>query len=276
MSIYKKTTVAELKLSIESMLNQTIKPEQFIIVCDGPINQELDNTLNFYDKLNQGLFTIVRLKTNSGLAVALNSGISEARNELVARMDSDDISLPSRCEKQLKAFDLDKELTLLGTPTLDFSDDPNNAKPSVSSYPINHEDIKQTLRRNDPFAHSTMMYRKSAVIACGGYDPELRRRQDYDLFSKMVNMGYKSANLSEPLLLYKVDSNNFERIKSKESCKSRILVQKRIYKRRECSFIDFAYIFVAMTVSRIMPLWLYKAIYKVIKQNDKRRAEINN
>ena len=101
------------------------------------------------------------------------------------------------------------------------------------------------------------------------YDPSLRRRQDYDLFSKMINKGYIAKNLKEGLLLYKFDDSNFSRIRSWESCKSRINVQKRIYERGECSLNDFMYIYIAMLITRIIPTPIYKVIYKFIKEKEK-------
>jgi len=273
MSVYNKTTVSELSKSVESMLEQTVKPEQFVIVCDGPVRDEVMRKLREYEANYPSMFTLVLLEKNCGLAYALNQGIEVARNELIARMDSDDISLPRRCEIQLKAFQGDQELTLLGTSTMDFSDVPEHAVPTVSPCPESMDEIKKMLRRNDPFAHPTVMYKKSVVLACGGYDPLLRRRQDYDLFSKMVNRGYKAGNIDEPLLLYRVDDNNFERLRSKETCDSRILVQKRIYDRGECSFWDYMYIVLAMKVTRILPMALYKSVYRRLKSGQKKHEE---
>lgn len=266
MSIYAKTTVDELTSSVDSMIWQTIKPDEFIIVCDGPISKEVKGLLQEYEQKYKGLFNIVELKQNCGLACALNAGIKEAKNELIARMDSDDISLETRCEKQLKAFASDENLTLVGTRTLDYSDNIEEAVEKIDIYPTDYESIKKMIKRNDPFAHPTVMYKKSAVVACGLYDPELRRRQDYDLFSKMVNRGYKAINLPEALLYYKMDKDNVKRVKSKESCKSRILVQRRIYERGECSIFDYLYIVFAMSVSRVLPESIFNIIYKIIKR----------
>ncbi|MDB2124231.1 MULTISPECIES: glycosyltransferase [Clostridium] len=269
MSIYKKTTVQELCSSIDSILNQTVFPEQFVIVCDGTLEENVEKELGSYVEQYKKLFTVVRLDKNQGLANALNQGILVCRNELIARMDSDDISLPRRCELQLNAFDDDSNLALLGTATYDFNDKPEISEKSYCSYPTEYEEIKKVIRRNDPFAHPTIMYKKDVVCNCGMYDPSLRRRQDYDLFSKMINKGYIAKNLKEGLLLYKFDDSNFSRIRSWESCKSRINVQKRIYERGECSLNDFMYIYIAMLITRIIPTPIYKAIYKFIKEKEK-------
>ena len=266
MSVYAKVRPADLDASIKSMVSQTVPPEQFILVYDGPVGEDLKLVVTKYENRYPDLFTIVSLEKNMGLACALNAGIAVARNELVARMDSDDVSLPERCEKQLNAFRQDSELSLLGTGTLDFTETPSDAKPSVCPYPTDFETIKKKMRRMDPFAHPSMMYKKSAIEACGCYAPELRRRQDYDLFSKMVNSGYKAGNLKEALLYYRIDKDNFVRLKNRESSESRLLVQKRLYKRGECGLFDYLYIWLAMKTTRFFPLPLYRLIYGLIKK----------
>lgn len=266
MSAYAKVIPEELIISIKSMLDQTVKPDQFILIWDGPVSEELQNVVKQFDEQNPGLFTIIQLPENHGLAYALNIGIEASRNELIARMDSDDFSDPTRCEKQLKAFEADPELALLGTCVHNFKGTVNNIIPLNKTRPLDNEGIKQKLRRFSPFAHPSVMYKKSAVQACGGYDPELRRRQDYDLFSKMVNShGYKAANLEEKLLYFRAEDGFVSRNKNRESCQSRIDVQKRIYKRGECSLVDFVYIWCAMKASIYLPSGMYEKLYSRIK-----------
>ena len=112
MSVYDKEKPEYLKQSIESMLNQTVKPEQFVVVEDGALNKSLSDIIDKYKADFNELFTIVKLQVNGGLGNALNQGLKACRNELVARMDSDDISLPRRCEKELKLFLDNPELSI--------------------------------------------------------------------------------------------------------------------------------------------------------------------
>ena len=266
MSVYDKVKEEELELSISSMMNQTIVPEQFVIVFDGPVSDNIRRVINKFVDLYPEVFTIVEIPINQGLAYALNVGLKQCRNELIARMDSDDYSLPKRCEKQLNEFEKDSDLVILGTMTQNFINVPENIQPLIKKRPTEFNEIKKALRRNSPFAHPSVMYKKSKVLACGGYDPELRRRQDYDLFSKMVNgEGNKAKNLSEVLLLFRTEENYFIRNKSKESCTARLIVQKRIYKRKECTFIDYMYIKCAMVASMLLPTEIYKKVLLMIK-----------
>ena len=106
MSVYFKDDADNLRLAIDSMLNQTVKPEQYVVVEDGKLTSELNTVIDEYENQYPELFTIVKIAQNKGLANALNEGIKVCRNELVARMDADDISLPERCEKELECFEL--------------------------------------------------------------------------------------------------------------------------------------------------------------------------
>ena len=98
MSVYAKERPEFLRLSTESMLAQTVKTNNFVLVCDGPLTPELDAIVAELQQKHGDLFHVIRLETNQGLAHALNRGLRECKNELVARMDSDDIAVPDRCE----------------------------------------------------------------------------------------------------------------------------------------------------------------------------------
>lgn len=266
MSIYSNVTIEELHLSVSSMLEQSVKPEQIVIVCDGPISNELTNAIEAYKDTFPDLFTFVILDENHGLAYALNQGLKECRNELVARMDSDDYSRSSRCEKQIECFIHDPELVIVGTDVENFQGSIDNILPIKKQRPYLYPDIKKALRRSCPFAHPSIMYKKSKVLACGGYDPDLRRRQDYDLFSKMINgYGLKAINIHEPLLLFRVDDSYYKRNKSIDSCLSRIKVQHRIYCRKECSVMDLIYIIAVMLISMALPQKQYELLINLFK-----------
>ena len=124
MSVYKKEKPEYLKTAIESMLNQSVKPDEIVVVEDGPLTSEIETLLLKYKEKYPEVFNIVKSKENIGLGRALNLGLSNCRNELVARMDTDDISKPDRCEKQLKYFENDSELSLLGSSVDEFYNNP--------------------------------------------------------------------------------------------------------------------------------------------------------
>ena len=239
MSIYKKDNPEFLELSIDSMLNQTIKSNDFVIVKDGPLSNELNAVLEAKKK-ECNYINIVELKENQGLGKALDFGLTFCKNELVARMDADDISLPTRCEKLLFLFKNNPDLSIAGTNTDEFENNPSNVKWS-RVVPSDNESIKKYIRKRSAFNHPTVMFKKSEVVRCGGYGP-LKRKQDMDLFSRMMNMECVAQNIPESLLLFRADSSNLKRRQSKEYRKSTVVVAKLNYKRGYISFWDLQYI----------------------------------
>lgn len=260
MSVYYKEKVDFLKASINSMLEQTLQPSEIVIIKDGKLTVELNSTIDQYVKSYPNLFNIIELETNIGLGKALDIGLEKCNNELVARMDSDDISLPERCEKQINKFKENPDLCIVGTNIDEFYDDPAN---TVSSriVPSSHKGIKKFIRRRSPFNHPTVMFKKSEVLRCGGYG-ELRRKQDLDLFSRMINRGCEAANINESLLLFRSNSDSFQRRKSWDNCKSYIKVEYIIWKRGHCSLKDLAIVTIGQLIMFISPMWLLKWISK--------------
>jgi len=256
MSVYYKENPEFFDISIQSMLSQTLLPDQIVIVKDGMLTSDLNAVINKYVKEEPYLFTIVQLAENIGLGKALDEGLKHCRNELIARMDTDDISLPNRCREQIQMFLDDPELSLVGTMIDEFYDTPDNI---VSSriVPTDHPEIKRSIRRRSPFNHPTVMFKKSAVIDAGGYG-NFRRKQDLDLFSRMVNSGCKTANINKSLLLFRSNEDSFKRRKSWSYCKSYIDVQYEIWKRGHCSFFDLVYVALGQIIIFISPLWLLK------------------
>lgn len=266
MSIYAKVRPEELKLSLDSMICQSFSPNQIVLVLDGPIGDTLLSLIKNYETANLGLFDVIQLPTNMGLAYALNVGLANCKNDLIARMDSDDYSTKDRCLISVRHFENDDELKLLGVGEKHFVDNIDNIVREIGvDYEM--EEIKTIMRRNDPFSHPGVMFRKSAVLECGGYDSALRRRQDYDLFSKMVNgYNFKSKIISDKLLYFRSDREYWRRNKNWQSCKMRIAVQNRIYKRGECNMLDLLYVTIAMMISFVIPTYFYEKLYKLIKR----------
>lgn len=258
MSIYHKEKPDFFIQSIESMLRQTIKPDEIVIVKDGPLTPDLDKIIDDYTHKMPELFTIVPLDKNMGLGLALNEGLKICRNELVARMDTDDISLENRCELQLKAFERNPRLCIVGTWTNEFYDEPSNI---VSSriVPEKHEDIMKFSRRRSPFNHPTVMYRKSSVLNCGGYK-DILRKEDIDLFVRMLHNNCLSMNIPKPLLLFRSNEDNFKRRKTWVNCKSYISVIYRFWRKGYSSFFDLLFVIISQLTMFLSPVWLLKII----------------
>lgn len=250
MSVYAKDNPEYLRLSIESMLNQTVAPEQFVVVQDGPVTVELEEVINCY-AAKKDLFTICRIKKNSGLGNALNVGLQHCRNELVARMDADDISLPTRCEKELECFEKDVELDICGCNIDEFYNTPDNVRTS-RVVPSSYDEIKRFMNRRQAFNHPTVIYKKTKVLDAGGYEA-LKRKEDFDLFSRMLVNGCRATNINKSLYLYRANEENYGRRKSWNNLKSAIYVYWRHLKRKGCSVLDFIIICVSEVVFFVVP-----------------------
>lgn len=258
MSVYKKEKPDYLKISIESMLDQTVQPDEIIIVKDGELTEELNQMISDYQKRYTKIFTVVALSENVGLGSALNAGLDKSRNELVARMDTDDISVPKRCEIQLAAFGKDPELDIVGSNIDEFIDDPENIV-SSRKLPSDHADIVKFSKRRNPFNHPTIMYKKSTVLKHGGYK-SYRRNQDYDLFVRMLHKGAKAKNIDKSLLLFRADRGNLARRKSWIKTSSNIKMLYDFYKMGHSGFFDFLIASLSHLAAFLMPSGVFKKI----------------
>lgn len=264
MSLYIKEKSEYLKQSLDSMITQTVVPDEIVVVKDGPLTRELEKVLQEYVDQYPSLFKIIDSKTNVGLGAALNIGLKYCRNELVARMDTDDISLPDRCEKQLEAFKKDSELVIVGTMVDEFN---TNPKEVISSriVPTTHKEIYEFAKRRSAFNHPTVMYKRSKVLECGGYS-DLRRNQDVDLFGRMLFMGYKAVNIADSLLLFRSNNDLFKRRRSWENTKSYISTIYRLWKLGYSGLLDFIIVTMGQTIMFLCPLtvqnWLYQRLLR--------------
>ncbi|MDD4689304.1 MAG: glycosyltransferase [Eubacteriales bacterium] len=260
MSLYAKEKPEYLSPAIDSMLNQTIKPDEIVIVEDGPLTDELYKVLDLYKKDYPDVIRTVRCEVNIGLGLALNCGINECKNEIVARMDTDDIAKPDRCEKQLMMFNQDSELSIVGAFVEEFFDDPSKVV-SVRAVPLTHEEIYEFAKRRSAFNHPVVMYRKSKVLENGGYS-NLRRNQDVDLFGRMLFNGCKARNVGESLLYFRSNDDLAKRRKSWQNTISYIDTIKRFHKMGYSSMVDYLIIAIAQTGMFLMPVKLQHFIYK--------------
>jgi len=261
MSVYHLEKPEKLERSILSMLNQTTKPTQIVIVEDGKLTNELNNVIDFYAEKYEAI-TIIKNDVNLGLGLALNEGLKHCKTELVARMDSDDISLPDRCERQLREFQMFPEIDIIGGYIIEFIDSPTNIV-SKRLCKTNDFDIKREMKFRCPLNHQTVMFRKSKVILAGQY-PNILWNEDYGLWINMKKTGCRFSNLSDPLVLVSIDKNTFHRRGGMKYFKSEKLVQKQMLLLRQINFVEYLYnIIVRFVVQVLLPNRVRASIYKL-------------
>lgn len=255
MSLYKKENPEYLRLAIDSMLNQTVAPDEIVLVEDGPLTDELYSVLDEYPMLHR-----IKNETNLGLGLALNVGLKECRNELVARMDTDDCSKPERCEKQLQRFLEKPYLAIVGSHIDEFIGDTSNVI-SQRIVPTTSEEIYKFAKKRSAFNHPAVMYSKTAVLENNGY-ADLKRNQDVDLFGRMQFKGYKAENIDEALLWFRSSDELAKRRKSWQNTWSYIATIRKFWKMGYSSFTDYAIVGIAQTGMYLMPIKLQNYIYK--------------
>lgn len=255
MSLYKKEKPEYLRLALNSMLEQTVAPDEIVLVEDGPLTDELYEVLDEYPMLHR-----VKNETNLGLGLALNVGLKECRNELVARMDTDDCSKPDRCEKQLARFEEKPYLAIVGSHIDEFVGDTSNVI-SQRIVPITSEEIYNFAKKRSAFNHPAVMYSKTAVLENNGYS-DLKRNQDVDLFGRMQFEGYKAENIDEALLWFRSSNELAKRRKSWQNTWSYIATIRKFWKMGYSSFADYAMVSIAQTGMYLMPVKMQNYIYK--------------
>lgn len=259
MSVYHKENPDFLKSSIESTLNQTVQPSDFVIVCDGPLTESLDAILDEYALRLPRLFQLLRLVENKGQGIALQKGIELCKNEFIARMDSDDINVPDRCEMQLKAFDDNPELSLIGGQIDEFETNPELPYAS-RKVPLSYGEIVAFAKKRNPFNHMTVMFKKTAVLNAGNYQ-SFMLFEDYWLWIRILQSGIKAQNLPQTLVKVRAGKGMLARRGGWDYAKKHVAFQKAIYKMGFLSRAQFlSNVFVRVSAS-IAPSWARKLLY---------------
>ena len=219
MSVYKNEKVEYFVEAIESLLSQTIPPEEIVLVRDGAVYEELQNIINKYINEYPSLFTYLPLEENGGLGAALRYGLPHCRNELIGRMDTDDISAPDRFEKQLEFMKNNPDVDIVGGNISEFLGSPDQ----IVQYRVvygTHEEIVKDITNRSPLNHVTVMFKKEAVLRAGSYE-DFYQFEDWFLWVKMYLSGCKFANLNTPLVNVRIFDMSARRggMKYYKSCK---------------------------------------------------------
>ena len=261
MSVYRGDNPRWFRQAIDSILNQTVRPDEIVVVVDGPLTPQLNATLLQYK--NNSMILVVRLKKNQGLGNALNVGIKHAKNELIGRMDSDDIAIPNRFELQLAEFEKHPELDIIGGQIAEFVDDPEETV-GCRKVPKTPFEIKQFSRRRSPFNHPTIMYKKSVIQQIGGYDASIIRLEDYDLWLRAIAKGAVCANIDDIILKYRSTTDAVKRRKTFTSLRNHIRARVQFHKKGYISLFDLGYGLVTQIILFMMPTKLAEVIFKKV------------
>lgn len=268
MSVYYREKPEYLKQAIESIQQQTLPTDDFVLVCDGPLTPELDAVIEEKERvIGEGLH-VVRLAENVGLGKALNAGIQHCRHELVARMDSDDISYPDRCEKQLAVFRAHPEVSICSGTVEEFSVSPEIVE-SRRIVPQTHDEIMAFARTRNPFNHPCVMYKKAAVEAIGSYQ-HFYLLEDYYLWVRMLTAGFRGYNLQEPVLHMRAGSEMYRRRSGWKYAKSQERLFRFMLGQGLIGKGQYVRSCIIRGASSLLPNWLRKWVYETRMREKKR------
>lgn len=261
-SVYYRENPSFFRQSLKSVWNQTVKPSEIVVVKDGPLNPELDSIL---DELKSIMpVKIIQLSENGGLGKALNAGLQVCSNELVARMDSDDISMPERFEKELAVFEARPELDVVGSWVDEFQGTTENVV-NHRIVPETDDEIRKYARHRNPMNHPTVMFRKSSVLASGSY-VHMALYEDYYLWVRMLCAGFRFYNIQSSLLYFRVSPDLYKRRGGIKYVEYDVNFQKKAYKLGFIGPLCVLTNLLERVPIRLVPNHVRKFIYEILRK----------
>lgn len=264
MSLYWKENPEYLKQALDSIFAQTMLPDEVVCVLDGPVGDKLTGVLEeFVQRSGQDArlprMVIVPITHNGGLGKALHEGMLKCSNELIARMDTDDIAKPARIAKQYSYMTAHPEIAACGTWIEEFIGKTDNII-SERVTEAEPEKLAEYARMRNPMNHPTVMMRKSAVLKAGNYQ-HCPFFEDWFLWVRMIEQGMKLANIPECLLSFRASRDMFMRRGGLRYIRDNNKFQKLLYKRGFISKRKAYLNTMVRTSVYMMPCWLRASIY---------------
>jgi GT2 family glycosyltransferase len=248
---------------VSTVHEQHRRPDQVVLVQDGPVPDELASTIADLVESSPVPVDHVVMPSNVGLGPALDAGLAACRHEIVARMDADDVSLPERFEKQLPL--VEQGADIVGSGLLEFESSAEDVS-GRRTPPTDPAEIRRVVAFRDPFNHPTVVYRRSAVQAAGGYS-DMALMEDYLLFARMLDAGARPANLAEPLVRYRVGAGAYARRGGGQLLRSELAVQRRFRELGLTTRGQYVRNVVVRGGYRLVPEGLRRRAYRVLIAN---------
>ncbi|MBA3339544.1 MAG: glycosyltransferase [Geodermatophilaceae bacterium] len=246
--------------------DQTRRPDEVVVVQDGPIPSELARCLAALTAASPVPVVHVVLPDNLGLGPALVAGLAHCTYDVVARMDADDVSEPTRFAAQLPLLEAGADI--VGTGLREFVHDPGDPADVLGTRtpPTDPRHISRAARFHDPFNHPTVVYRRRAVLAAGGYQ-DLPLMEDYLLFARMLAAGARPANLAEPLVNYRVGEGAYARRGGLRLLRSEFCLQRRLRRLGFTTPLQYGRNLVVRGGYRLVPVTLRRLAYRAVIAN---------
>lgn len=247
-----------LRLAFRSaVVDQTLRPDQVVIVRDGPVDEGLAHCLDRLRAESPVPVTLVPLPRNGGLGPALDAGLTASRYDVVARMDADDVAMPHRFQVQLPLIE---GADIVGAGLLEFDEEIHQVV-GRRVPPTDPDQIRQYARLHDPFNHPTIVYRRQAVEAAGGYG-DLPLMEDYSLFARMLAEGAEPVNVAAPLVHYRVGAGAYQRRGGVALLRSELRLQRELRAEHFTTGPEYVRNVLIRGGYRLVPWWLRRLVYR--------------
>lgn len=252
MSVYKNDNPIFFDRALQSITeNQIVMPTEIVIIVDGPVDEKINAVIEKYSE-KYGNLNVIRLDKNAGLGNALKLAIENAKYELIARMDSDDVSAPDRFEQQLSFFENNVDVDVVGGNITEFIGEESNIV-STRAVPLKNEEIRKYMKTRCAMNHVTVMYKKSSVQAAGGY-LDWFCNEDYYLWIRMWLDGAVFANIGSNLVNVRVGEEMYQRRGGKKYYDSEKTIQDYMLKKKMISFPTYILnVLKRLIVQRLLP-----------------------
>jgi glycosyltransferase involved in cell wall biosynthesis len=268
-SVYDGDRPDHIRRAVRSAVDdQTVPPDQVIIVRDGPVRDELARCLDELQETSPVPVTFIPLGQRGGLGPALDRGLAASWFDVVARMDADDVAMPHRFETELPLI---ADADIVGAGLLEFTGDIDEIV-GQRVPPTDPARIQRYARMHDPFNHPTVVYRRAAVLAAGGYG-DLPLMEDYALFARMLQGGARALNVAEPLVYYRVGQEAFKRRGGAGLLRSELRLQREFLRRGFTTPAEYLRNVAVRGGYRLIPWWLRRAVYRPVVALFSRRPE---
>ncbi|WP_445406878.1 glycosyltransferase [Acinetobacter seifertii] len=267
MSLYYKENVIFLDECFKSIwLNQEVKPNEIVLILDGPIGEELQNCVQYWTNQIGPVLKVIPLPHNVGLGKALNEGIKHCSNEWVFRMDTDDICTADRFKKQVAFIQQHPDVVLFSGQVMEFDQNISDAN-VLKAVPVTYEEIKEFAKKRCPFNHMAVAYKRDVILGLGGYQHHLFM-EDYNLWLRVIGNNYRVANLPDVLLYARVGNGMHARRKGFQYIKSekQLLDLKKQLKLQNPVYANM--LFLIRSAFRLLPANMLGRIYNTFLRKD--------
>ena len=259
-SVYIKEKPSNLSVALDSVFNQTLLPDEFVLIKDGPLTPELDAIIDKYLEMHPDILKVIPLTKNMGLGNALNIGLENVSNEVVVRMDTDDICYEDRFEKLISFMSLNPDVSVIGSAVQEFDKEPMDLNQFRVLPESNKELIKFSKYRN-PMNHPSVAFKKSAVIDSGSYQ-DMMLFEDYYLWMRIIDRGYKLANLPDVLLHFRIGNDMIGRRSGIGYVKKELHFLKTIRDEGMINNKEYLYSVISKAPLRLLPKRVLTFLYK--------------